>query len=346
MAGIKEWGTEDVSAALETAIVAQLALFALFAFLNARKSSDALYFLAALTGLIALMLAGNFLAALLPGLGFVNTLNIALELLVGPALFFYVRQAQAHPKPLERRDTLHLVPALLGVAIRFNMIAWVDVYVASVLVAYLASSGWLLRRGDHPLPFIRFSGLLIVLFTITLGLRVFVAADSSISVGFRQSEWYPFLLGAILIAACLILFVSLQWPEIVNPISRAPKYARSSLHEEDIQELAQKLRGIIDNEQPHLRADLSLDDLAKNLDVSPRDLSQTINSTFGMNFSAFMNSERVKVAAQKLRAANAPAIKSIMYDSGFKSKTAFNLEFKKVFGVTPSHYKNVMNEDV
>ncbi len=334
-----------VSAALEAAVVAQLALFTLYAFVSAHKGVGALYFLAALTGLISFMLAGNFLAAQLSGLDFVNTLNIALELLVGPALFLYVYYAQPEPQPLKKRDAFHVVPALLGVTIRFSVIDFLDIYIAAVLIAYLTASGWLLKRGEHTLPFIRFSGGLIGLFAVVLGLRFFVAADAAIYSSFRESEWYLILLGAILIIACLILFVSLQWPEILNPVSHTPKYALSSLHKEGIQELATKLRDMIDCEQPHLRADLSLDELAQELSVRPRDLSQTINSMFGMNFSAFINSERVKAAASRLRTASAEPIKSIMYDSGFSSKTAFNLEFKKVFGVTPSQYRNAARQD-
>ncbi len=336
------WETETVSAALEVAIVAQLALFSAFAFVNARAGATALYFLAALAGLITLMLAGNFLSAIGPGFGIINTVNIALELLVGPALYLYVQQALPESKPLERRNALHTIPAFLGIFIRFSMIAWLDAYVVTVLIVYLAASGFLLWRGNYPLPFVRFGAALISLFSVALGLRAFIATDAVVSTGFRLSSGYPILLGAILIAACLILFVSLQWPEIINAISRTPKYARSSLGEGEIEKLALRLREMIDSEQPHLQTDISLDDLAQRLDVAPRYLSQAINSTFGMNFSAFLNIERVKVAAKKLGATKTLPIKSIMYDSGFRSKTAFNQEFKKVFGITPSEYRGAI----
>lgn len=336
------FGNLDLSAALEAAITAQFALFAVAAMLMAREGARALYFLAAVAGLIALMLAGNLGAAFAPGVRWVNTANVFMELLVGPALFLYVRSAQPDTRPLTWKDCVHVLPAFAGMGVLSFAIGWLDVYIVMVVLAYLSAGGWLLWRGRtvYPTPFLRFSGVLLAIFVLALAFRLVIAADPAVTAGFRNTAGYPILLGTILVAAWYVLFTALRWPDAMRAVTSPAKYARSGASPLELRTIERRLKEIIENDRPYLEPDFTLDDLARRLGATPRHTSQLINSEYGMNFSAYMNQLRVRLAARKLSEVGAEApIKVIMYDSGFRSKSVFNREFRRVWGVTPSEYR-------
>lgn len=89
--------------------------------------------------------------------------------------------------------------------------------------------------------------------------------------------------------------------------------------------------------------DLSLKQLAADIDLHPNKLSWLLNNHFGKNFNDYINQYRIK---EFQRLAVAPENKKITllglaYDSGFNSKTVFNTFFKKETGMTPKQWVKV-----
>ena len=86
---------------------------------------------------------------------------------------------------------------------------------------------------------------------------------------------------------------------------------------------------------------LSLQKLAKLLNVPEKQLSQIINENSGNNFNDFVNKYRIQ-EAKKLLLADIPDASNILkiaYEVGFNSKSTFNTAFKKFTGTTPSLYR-------
>lgn len=80
--------------------------------------------------------------------------------------------------------------------------------------------------------------------------------------------------------------------------------------------------------------------LARQLELPPRELSRAINQGFGQNFFEFVSGYRLEEARRRLEDGdNSDSILQIMYDSGFNSKSVFNTAFKKATGMTPSQYR-------
>ena len=100
----------------------------------------------------------------------------------------------------------------------------------------------------------------------------------------------------------------------------------------------ENLNTYLENEKPYLEFNISLNDLANNLSMSPRNLSHIINKKFKMNFFDYINSFRLKRVKEELKNSRKP-IKEIMYDCGFSNKATFNAIFKKETGCTPSQYR-------
>ncbi|BFM10211.1 hypothetical protein R50072_03640 [Simiduia litorea] len=98
------------------------------------------------------------------------------------------------------------------------------------------------------------------------------------------------------------------------------------------------------NNKVYTNPELSLDDLAHSVGVSPRTLSGVINGHYGCSFFEFINGYRVQEAKRLLseNANKSTSVLDIMYESGFNSKATFNGIFKKTEGMTPSQYRKSM----
>ena len=104
---------------------------------------------------------------------------------------------------------------------------------------------------------------------------------------------------------------------------------------------AERVRHWMAESKPYLTPALTLDRLAQQVSLSPRQLSTLINRQFHCNFFEFINCYRVAEAKILLSDASQSqrTVLDIMYDVGFNSKATFNTLFKKKVGMTPSEYR-------
>jgi len=117
--------------------------------------------------------------------------------------------------------------------------------------------------------------------------------------------------------------------------------AQSQTTQEIDKDTIKFIENYMQTEKPFLANILTLEQLATQMEMPPRTLSNIINRHFERNFFEFINEYRIEEAKKQL--AN-PENKSrtiidIMDQSGFNSKATFNTFFKKLVGVTPSQYR-------
>ncbi len=91
--------------------------------------------------------------------------------------------------------------------------------------------------------------------------------------------------------------------------------------------------------QVYLIHDLTLDQLAETVRLSPREVSNIINRHYGMNFFDFINFHRVARARTLLISEPEKTVLEVWELSGFNSKSAFHRFFKKFVAVTPTEYR-------
>ena len=120
------------------------------------------------------------------------------------------------------------------------------------------------------------------------------------------------------------------------------KYAATKLEPQELEAYKTKVWEYMVAEERYLDSDLKIDDLALELDLPPKKLSQIINEGYSCNFFDFVNRFRVEAAKVLLsnRADAKRTVLEVLYDSGFNSKSSFNTAFKKFTGLTPTEYKN------
>lgn len=114
------------------------------------------------------------------------------------------------------------------------------------------------------------------------------------------------------------------------------------------QGLITKLLGHMEEKKPYLNSELTLSILARDLGISRSQLSSLINEGTGDNFYDFVNKYRVE---EVKRLMTDPQVKNynllgIALEAGFKSKSTFNLIFKRFTGLTPSEYRKNLKHDI
>ncbi len=87
----------------------------------------------------------------------------------------------------------------------------------------------------------------------------------------------------------------------------------------------------------HYTEDISLDDIAAQVNISPQYFSKLIKKTTGFNFIDWLSMLRVRKAKELLTNSNL-TVKEVCFMVGYKDPNYFSRIFKKRNGMTPSEY--------
>lgn len=119
------------------------------------------------------------------------------------------------------------------------------------------------------------------------------------------------------------------------------KYERSGLKEKDAEKYLDKLLKHMETKKPYLDVDLTIQDVAKSLNIPRHYLTQIINEKLNKNFYQFINEYRVEEVKSLLKDKDYQkyTMTAIAFEAGFNSKSSFNNVFKEIAGMTPTEYK-------
>lgn len=126
------------------------------------------------------------------------------------------------------------------------------------------------------------------------------------------------------------------------------KYKQSRLGEPDKQALYDKIQQILANSKEIFDTEFSLQRLADLTEASYKKVSQVINEKAGCNFNNLINEYRIKEACRRMNDTEQYGkytIEAISTSVGFKSRSTFLLQFKRVTGLTPSEYQRAQKSD-
>jgi|GEM_PF-6188806 len=329
---------EVLRIALEAGIAAQLGLIILFLLTNsARRHATALYLVLLCAGLtIEILLNALASTALLSNL---RLFNFFFDLMIGPLVLGFVARTGREGPFFRVWDVAHLFWPIAGLAaLVSNVNRAPDLLVCCSQFLYLFVAAWLFWQRAEVLRSARllgFAGALVGAFGGALGLRIWVVLDTNALASYRESMAYIGILMLFLVMSSLLMWTALRDPQRLSwrPLT-------DSLSPDRVDEIEAETKHLIEGERLYLQPELSLADVAKRLDVPPRHVSKVISSRMGENFSSYLNRKRAEAAARTLRNSMDIPVTTILYDSGFGSKSAFQREFRRRFGTTPSEYRN------
>lgn len=184
-------------------------------------------------------------------------------------------------------------------------------------------------------------GYIIIWCIDLLDFIILMASGSSIMV------LNAIALTLIFIFANVIVYRGLKQPQIFTGIEEKLKYEASPLTAADVAQHLKKVTAYMKFEKPYLDPALSLTDLANQLSIPARQISQIINQSLHKNFFNFVNSYRIEDAKRYLtdHLNGKKTVLEILYEVGFNSKSSFNNIFKKYTGMTPTEFRRVHNKN-
>jgi two-component system response regulator YesN len=92
--------------------------------------------------------------------------------------------------------------------------------------------------------------------------------------------------------------------------------------------------------ESHYTDDISLENMAAHVNISPQYFSKLIKKTTGFNFIDWLSMLRIKKAKELLTNSNL-SVKEVCFMVGYKDPNYFSRIFKKSIGITPSEYVKV-----
>jgi AraC-like DNA-binding protein len=172
-------------------------------------------------------------------------------------------------------------------------------------------------------------------------LAVFIAAASLAAPGVG---WHSFaVLYATLIGILffLILYVLLRFPDITSKAEEAvaATYAVSTLASIDCEKQVAQIKRLFEAEHIFEDENLSLLKLADMLALSSHQLSELINTQFGMGFSRLVRHYRVEAAKTMLINEPRASVLSVGLSVGFTSQSNFYVAFKEFTGIVPGQFR-------
>ncbi|GGG32239.1 transcriptional regulator [Dokdonia pacifica] len=290
-------------------------------------------------------------------------------LIVGPALYFYVRKLITPDFKLKKSDYLHFSPLLLDIT--FHGLQVFDSYHSGVPI-HRTKTFELLS------PILQLMAIISVAVYVILSIKKIKTFTLLLIENYSNSEkykltwlkrivyffgimwllWLPYtfidyfffeyqLNFKYYYPLYLIMGIVSVWmgmeaflrPEYIIVHLKEPKNKKTVVIH-DLEEKIAWLQEQMNQNLFFLNSELTLNTLAENLQIHPNLLSRIINEGTKKNFSDFINEYRVHTVIEKMKSKSYENITLIgmAHESGFNSKTSFYRTFKKFTNKTPSDY--------
>jgi AraC-like DNA-binding protein len=289
-------------------------------------------------------------------------------LLQGPVLFFYLRSLSKKIHVLRWRNLIHLVPAILVIAIvlgfNLNSVDWQPSTPVDGAEKFARSLAWAMVKF---LPFVYIIASVWAEYKLREDLKQVYSSISSTELKLADVVLFGFgvhWLWSVLAYALegyvnpsisdqlgifdnyltvalvngLFVFGLINTRQLINPVVIAPPKPVPEA------KLATKVSAIekgIQEQKLFLESNINLERFAEQIGLRPRDVSAVLKLHYQSNFFEFINGYRVEEAKRLLALPEYKdeTILELIFKSGFNSPSAFHRFFKRMVGVTPTEYR-------
>lgn len=290
-----------------------------------------------------------------------QALRATLAMLLGPALYGYYLTLSRTTTPFSPVQLLHLLPAtvvaalILGehpgrIAIDGLIIASFFIYLILIARPLLRGASRFAHLGTHQRSAHRW--LCILASLLLIGLVMEVAVYRDIARGIPPAQSPSLLLGAALFALFNGLTVLLalrrspllEWMHTLGEESLG-RWGGPQLDEAQARDIFQRWESCVQQQSLYkLESGISLSQGGRKLGIPARQLSEAINRIHGSGFSQYLNACRVKEAQRLIAQHPNSPLTELMLEAGFSTKSHFNKEFSRLTGMTPSQYRQQLQQ--
>lgn len=307
----------------------------------------------------------------------VYTLGDPTFFLIAPLLWLYTKELIGERVALSKSLIIHLLPFLVIIFLSLtlksinpdfvfmqflnqhqrliNVFFWISVlaqfstYQFSIRKKWIAYQEFIKQevsnKEDVDISWVRFFLIVFLLINLFFFFGLFTA------IHLDYAAWQPKITALIFSLAVFALsYKGILQKELFQKVEAVPEEIIEPLSNTSPSKLDEgligKLLNYMTDKKPYLDSELTLTSLAKDLNISRSQLSLSINERIGDNFYDFINKYRVE---EVKRLMIDPQVKNynllgIALEAGFKSKSTFNLIFKRFTGLTPTEYRKNLSQ--
>jgi len=337
------------------------------------KENFANYFLLSLLGMVAIgtlyVISLNYLV--LPR--FINYFINSLPALFGCLIYLYVRYSIYSINQFRLSNLLHFLPVVVAIPLGYfdsKELTFAGIFLEIglkivVSIVYILLTLRMLRNQKKItlnhfsntdktdlkwLVFIVRIGLIsyfIYLVIMLLWALNFQIADN---LGFYSNFIvlifiFPICYYGLTATMVFVRISNLNAEQIVKPIiNETPERNKSEIKElishEKAEQIYQQLLLLINTKKLYLNENLTIEDLAREIDLHSKYISFVINSQSGKNFFDFINQFRVKEFNNMVLQPKNKHLSflAMAFDCGFGSKSSFNRAYKNEMGISPTQF--------
>ena len=285
-----------------------------------------------------------------------------------PLFYFYVRYCFSPGFKLHKKHLIHLIPFLAFLIfflliwmVKGNYYIWENLYQSNTFLNNTAFAVDLTVKVQY--LFYNFLTIRLLFYVEKQRtLQQQIVSSSGVDIRWLRFIVYGYALACLIgIAITVSVLVKSPAVSVINLVSISyfflfffaifyhtitnkrfsdevkPKLVQ--LPNNDMQLLMKRIEELMAGKKMFLEPELTLQQIATALNEKERNISQSINTIQQRNLNDYINSLRIKYACRLLLENKEKPIFEVMYESGFNTKGAFNLAFKKVTGKTPTQYR-------
>ncbi len=264
---------------------------------------------------------------------------LALLFLIPPMFYFFSRFVLFPEYRLKLFSILHFTPLILVFFVNDEIVVPIAFLIGTGYCLWLSHIIYSLRRHRKRFEieffFFAFFSLLAI------GVLIFGFSASFID----NVYFYHFYANGIAFAYMLVTAALIIYPDLLNDLTEAVKlsYTTSTLTNIDVPENIEKLRELMEESRIYQNESLSLSILADTMGITGHQLSELINTHYGVNFSKYIRALRVERAKYLLMNEPNSSVLSISMETGFKSQSNFYAAFKELTNQSPGSYRKNRN---
>jgi AraC-like DNA-binding protein len=248
----------------------------------------------------------------------------------------------------------HHLPGLISIVSTLIFVHFLCYTTASLRLVSLykkAASQYFSSKKQIDAGWLSSTIIFFLLLIVTIIVNGFIG-QTSLAAKFLYG--FNIILFAMLVYIITVLLKALQDPSFFSYFEKVDsshhndfslKLSMSESEKNEKEKIAQIVLNYMTTKKPFLEPELTLDQLASELSLKPKVLSQVINEILGQNFYNFINRHRIEEASQMLTNPKDKKITilEVLYKVGFNSKSSFNTLFKKYTGLTPTEFRKKQN---
>ncbi|MDP3914085.1 MAG: helix-turn-helix domain-containing protein [Bacteroidota bacterium] len=285
-----------------------------------------------------------------------------------PLFYFYVRYSFSSDFKLNKKHLIHLIPFfaflvffLMIWILKGNHYIWENLYQSNtflnntafavdltVKVQYLIYNFLMMRslfyieKNENlqhqiiPSLGVDIRWLRFIVYGYALACLIGIAITVSVLVKSPAVS----VINLVSISYFFLFFFAIFYHTITNKrFSDEVKPKLVQLPNADMKLLMKRIEELVAEKKMYLEPELTLQQIATALNEKERNISQAINTIQQRNLNDYINSLRIEHACGLLLTNKEKPVFEVMYESGFNTKGAFNLAFKKMVGKTPTQYR-------